>query len=113
MPAAEENTENPYEDGNEKCADKEIGGDREGKTSIAHAAEIEDGDDDQNANAERNRVRQNGRNGRDQGTDSRGNAHGGREDIIGEEGSRGQQACWCTKVEARYGIGAAAGGDRR
>jgi hypothetical protein len=44
MPAAEENTENAYDDGNEECADKEIGGKRKGKARIAHAAEIEDGD---------------------------------------------------------------------
>jgi hypothetical protein len=110
MPAAEENPENACDDGNEKCAHKQIGGDREGEASIADAAEIKDGYDDQNADAENNRLRQQGRNGRDQGTDARGNAHGGREDIIGEECSRGQQACRCAKVEARYGIGAAAGG---
>ncbi len=82
------------------------------KTSagLAHAAEIEDGDDDQNADAERNRVRQQGRNGRDQGADSRGNAHGGREDIVGEQRGRGKQARACAKVEARHGVGAAAGG---
>src|SRR6202521_338928 len=71
---------------------------------------MEDGDDDKNADAERNRVRQQGRNGRDQSTDSRGNAHGGSEDVIGEESGRGQQAGGCAKVEARHGIGAAAGG---
>ena len=92
MPTAEENPENACDDGYEKCADKEIGGEREGKTSIAHAAKIEDGDDDQNADAERNRVRQQGRNGRDQSTDSGRNPHGGREDIIGEQRSRGKQA---------------------
>ena len=110
MPAAEENTENACDDGNEKCADKKIGGNRESSASFAHAAEIEDGDDDQNAHAERNRVRQQGRNGRDQGTHSRGNAHGGRENVVGEERSRGKQACRCAKIEARHGIGAAAGG---
>ena len=110
MAAAEENTENACDDGNEKRADKEIGGNREGQASIAHAAEIEDGDDDQNADAEGDRVRQQGRNGRDQGADSRGNAHGGREDIIGEERGRGKQARTCAKVEARHSIGAAAGG---
>ena len=46
MPAAKENTENACNDGNEKCANKEIGGNREGKASLAHSAEIEDGDDD-------------------------------------------------------------------
>ncbi len=92
MPAAEENTENAANDGDEKCADKEIGGNRENNAGLAHAAEIEDGDDDQNADAKRNRVRHQGRNGRDQGTDSRGNAHGGGEDVIGEERGRGKQA---------------------
>src|SRR3989441_340906 len=109
MPAAEENTEKARHDGNEKGADKEIGGNREGEAGIAHAAEIEDGDDDKNADAERNRVRQQGRNGRDQGAHSRGNAHGGSEDVIGEERGRGKQAGRRAKVEARHGIGAATG----
>src|ERR1700674_5384868 len=110
MPAARENTDNARDDGNQKRADKEIGGYREGQAGIAHAAEIEDGDHDQNADAERNRVRQQGRNGGDQGAHSRGNAHGGREDVIGQERSRGKQTGTRPKIEARYGIGAAAGG---
>ncbi len=110
MPSAEENTDNAGDDGNEKRADKQIGGNREGHAGIAHAAEIEDGDDDQNANAEGNRVRQQRRNGRNQGADSRGNAHGGRKDVIGEQRGRGKQAGRRAKVEARHGIGAAAGG---
>ena len=108
MPAAEQNTYNTYHDGNEKRADKEIGGDCEGKAGIAHAAQIEDGDDDQNADADRNRVRQQGRNGRDQGTNACRNAHCGREDVIGEERGRGKQAGTCAKVEARHRIGATA-----
>ncbi len=110
MPAAEKNTENARDEGDEKRADKEIGGKREGQACVAHAAEIEDGDDDQNADAERNRVRQQGRDGRDQGTDSRGNAHGGSEDVIGEERGGGKQAGGCAQIEARHCIGAAAGG---
>jgi hypothetical protein len=51
MPSAEENTDNPCNDGNEKCADKEIGGNRKSQAGIAHATEIENGDEDQNANA--------------------------------------------------------------
>ena len=55
-------------------------------------------------------MRQQGRNGRNQGADSRGNAHGGRENVIGEESGCGKQAGRCAKIEARHGIGAAAGG---
>ena len=110
MPAAEENAKNACDDGDEKRADKKIGGNRESSAGLAHAAKIQDGDDDQNADAKRNRVRQQGRNGRDQGADSRGNAHGGREDIVGEQRGRGQQARGRAQVEARHGVGAAAGG---
>ncbi len=85
---------------------------REGKARIAHAAEIEDGDDDKNADANRNRVRQQGRNGRNQSTDSRRNADGGREDVIGQERRRGQQAGRRAQIEARHGIRATAGGIR-
>jgi len=54
MPAAEENAENACDDGYEKCANKQIGRNCESTTCFAHAAEIENSDDDQNANAERN-----------------------------------------------------------
>ena len=57
MPSAEEHADNACDDGDEKCTDKQIGRNRESAASFAHAAEIEDGDDDQNANAERNGVR--------------------------------------------------------
>ena len=110
MPSAQENTENAHDDGKEKSADKETGGNRESSASFAHTAEIEDGDDDKNADAERNHVRQQGRNRRDQCTDSRGNSHCSRENVIGEERSSSEQARRCAKVEARHGIGAAARG---
>ena len=110
MPAAEDNAKNAYHDGNEKSTDKEIGGDCEGKTSIAHAAEIEDRDDDQNADAERNCVRQQGGNGRDQGANSCGNAYCGCEDVIGKERGRGKQPGRCAQIKARHGVGATAGG---
>jgi hypothetical protein len=58
MPVAEDDAENASDDGNEKCADKKIRGHCESKPSIAHAAEVEDGDDDQNADTDRYRVRQ-------------------------------------------------------
>jgi hypothetical protein len=57
MSSAEENAENACDDGYEKCANKQIGRNRESTTCFAHAAEIED-DDDQNGYAERNGVRE-------------------------------------------------------
>src|ERR1700719_113412 len=99
MPSAEENTENARDDRYEKCADKQISGNCEGSASFAQAAEIEDSYDDQNAHAERNVVRQQGWNRRDQSTNSRGNAHCGRENVVGEKRSRGKQAGRCAKVE--------------
>src|SRR5208282_3428134 len=70
MPAADDNAENTDHDGSEQRSDKEIGGNGEGNAGIAHPAEIEDGDDDQNANADPDRVWQQGRNGRDQSAHS-------------------------------------------
>src|SRR5271157_1599250 len=110
MSAAEENTNHACDDGDQQGTDKKIGGKREGQASIAHATEIDDGDDDQNADADRNGVRQQGRNGGDQGADSRGNAYGGGEDIVGEERGCGKQGCGRAQVEARHGVRAAAGG---
>ena len=77
MPSADDNPENPYHDGNEKRADKEVGGRCKSKAGIAHATEIEDSDDDQNADTDGNCVRQEGWNGRNQGTHSGGNPHSG------------------------------------
>jgi hypothetical protein len=57
MAAAEDNSQNASGHGYEQCADKEIGGDREGNASIANSAKIEKGDNDQNAHAESHRVR--------------------------------------------------------
>jgi hypothetical protein len=51
MPSAEENTDHACTDGDEKCADKKIGGNRKGQAGIAYAAEIENGDDNQNGDA--------------------------------------------------------------
>jgi hypothetical protein len=72
-------------------------GNRESSSGFAHAAEIK------NAHTKRNHVREEGRNGRDQSTDSRGNAHCGRKNVIGKERSRGEQAGRCAEIEARYG----------
>ena len=109
-PPLSENTENACDDGNEKCANKEIGRNSEGSARFAHAAEIEDGDHDQNADAERDRVRKQGWNCRNQSADSRGNAHGGGENVVGKQRGRGEQAGRCAKIEARHGVRAAAGG---
>src|SRR5580693_4804329 len=110
MPSAQENAENACDDGNEKCADKQIGGNRESTASLAHTAEIEDSDDDQNAHAQRNGVRQQRWNRRDQSTNSRRDADGGRENVIGEERGRSKQTGRCSEVEPRHGIGATARG---
>jgi len=110
MPSAEENTENARDDRYEKCANKQISRNCESSASFAQAAEVEDSDDDQNAHAERNGVRQQGWNRRDQRTNSRGNPHCGRENVIGEERGCGKQAGTCAEVEPRHGIGATAGG---
>ncbi len=47
-------------------------------------------------------------NGRDQGADSGGNAHGDGENVIGEQRGRGQQARARAQVESRHRVGAAA-----
>ena len=58
MASAEEHTENACGNGYEKCADKQVSRKRESSARFAHAAEIENGNDDQDAHAERNGVRQ-------------------------------------------------------
>ncbi len=110
--AAERHAQNASCDSNQKRADKKICGKREDQARIAHPAQIEDGDHDQNADAEANRVRQQRRHRRHQRAHARRNPHGGREDVVGEQRRRGQQPGLRAKVETRHGIRAAAGGIR-
>ena len=110
MPSTEDHAQNASDDSDEQRAYKQIGRHREHRARLAHAAEIEDSDDDQNAHAKGNHVGQQGRNGRDQSADSRGNSHGGRENVIGKQRGRGQQAGRRAKVKPRHRVGATAGG---
>src|ERR1700733_2985193 len=63
MSVAQEDAEKSCGDGDEQRADKEICGDCEDHAGFAHAAKIDDGDEDQNAHAHRSGVRQQRRNG--------------------------------------------------
>ena len=110
--AAEDNAEKSCGDGNQKRADKKIRGKREGHARIAYAAQIDDGDDDQNAHADGHRVRQQGWRSRNQRAHSRGNAHGRSQNVIGQERRCGKKRGRSAQVEARHGIRAAAGGIR-
>ena len=91
-PPLSEDAEKAASNGDEQRADKKIGGDGEGHAGFAHAAKIQDGDDDQNADAEGDRVRQQRRNRGDQRADAGGNADRGGEDVVGEQRGGGEQA---------------------
>jgi len=94
--------------GDEQGAHKEVGGQHEGNAGVAESAKIEQGDDDENAEADADGVRLQGRNGGDQRAHSGGDTYRGGEDVVGEEGGSGEQAGKNAKVETGDGVGAAA-----
>ena len=92
MTSAEQHPQNARDDRDENRSHKEISRNGENCACFANAAQIEDGDDDQDAHAQWNHVRQQRRNGRDQRAYSRRNAHGGGENVVGQQRCRGQQS---------------------
>jgi len=61
MPAAEDHAEHASCDGDEECADEQVSRNGENSTRFTNTAKIEDGDNNQNAQANRNGVRQQSR----------------------------------------------------
>ena len=78
-------------DGDEQRADKQISGNRENHAGFAYAAQVQDGDEEQNCQADRNGMGQQRRHRGDQCADAGGNADGYCEDVIGQQ-SRGVAA---------------------
>jgi hypothetical protein len=97
-------------DGGGQCADEKIGGEHEGEAGFAQAAEIEDGDDNENADAESDGVRLKTRNGGDERADSGGDTDGRGENVVGEQSGGGKQAGQRAEIVARDRVGAAAVG---
>jgi hypothetical protein len=83
MPVAEENANESRDDHDEQSAHEEISGNHEGSAGVVHSAQVENGDDQENSEAQRNRVWLQGRNRGNEGADSRGDANGGGEDVVG------------------------------
>ena len=104
MAAADQNPENAGDDGDEQCADKQIRWHSERGTRLAHAAKIEDRDDDQNAHAKGNHVREQGGSGGDQSSDACGNTHCGCQDVVGKQRGCGEESGRGAKIETRHRI---------
>src|SRR5208283_1676071 len=94
----------------EQSADEEISGNHEGNASVVDSAQVENGDDEKNGEAERNGMCLQGRNGGDEGADSRGDAYGGGEDVVGKQGRGGEKSGENAKIGASDGVGAASRG---
>ncbi len=112
MAAAHHHPHNPSGDRDEQRAHKKIRRNCECRPRLAHAAKIENGNHDQNSHAQRNRVRQQRRNRRNQRAHSRGNTHRGRQDVIREQRRGRQQSRRRAQVKPRHRIGAATRGIR-
>ncbi len=110
MPVAEENANDSSGNHDEQSANEEISGNHKGSAGVVDSAQVENGDDQENSEAERNGVRLQRRNRGDECADSRGDANGGGEDVIGEQGRGGEKSRENAEIETRHGVRAATGG---
>ena len=83
MPVAEENANDSRGDHDEQSANERISGNHEGSAGVVDSAQVENGDNEENSEAKRNRVWLQGRNRGNEGADSRGDANGGGENVVG------------------------------
>ena len=97
-------------DGDASSADKKIRRKHESQAGFAHAAEIQDGDDDENADAQGDHVWMQARDGGDERADSGGDTDRRGEYVVGEQGRGGEQAGERAEIEARDRVRAAAVG---
>ena len=111
--AAEDGANYAAGDSDEQSGDEEVGGNHEDPASFADASKIDDRDDEKNADADDNGVRQQGRNRGNQRADASRDTDGGREDVVREQGCRCQQTRISAEIVARDSVGAAAARIRR
>ena len=108
MPSADQHPDNSPGDSNEQGAEKKISRHSKDDSGFAHSAKIENRNCDQNADTQKNRVRQQRWNCRHQCSDSRGNAHRSGQDVIREQRGCCQQAGASAQIKARHRVGTAA-----
>src|SRR5208282_2848021 len=99
---------------NRQSPNKQICGSNERRSRFLHAAQIDYRQDRQYEQTQSQGVRQQRRNGGDQGSDAGGDSYGYVEKVIDHQGRARQQARAFAEVLVRYGVGSAAigiGGD--
>ncbi len=107
MSAGGDDAEDSDDDGDGERADEEIRREHEGQAGFAKPAKIENGDDDENADAESDRVWLETRDGADERADSGRDADGRGKNVVGEERGGGEEAGKRAEIVARDGVGAA------
>jgi len=115
MAVAEKRANQTTNDGDEKRTDKEIRGNREKGARLFDSAKVDDGDDEKNADADPNGVRQKRGDSGNQRADPRGDSNSCGENVVGKQGGCGHQAGKRAEIVARDGIRASAarvGGNR-
>src|SRR5271163_23863 len=110
MAVAEKRANQTTNDGDEKRTDKEIRGNREKGARLFDSAKVDDGDDDKNADADRNGVRQKRGDSGNQRANSRGNTYRSSENVVREQSGRCQQAGVRAKIVSGNSVGTAAAG---
>ncbi len=106
-PRASQRLEQPNQNRDEQGAKKEIGRNHEDSAGLFDAAQIHDGDQEQNPETYRQSVGLQRRNGRHQRADAGRDSNGGGEHVIDHQRGGGQQARAFADVLARHGVGSA------
>ncbi len=101
MSAGEERAHQTARDRDEQCANEKVRGHDERTAGFADSPEIDDRDDEENADADRDCVRQQRRHCGNQRANACGNAHRGGKNVVGQQSCRSQQAREGAKIVAR------------
>ena len=110
MTARKKRLEQAHEDGSEQRSCEQISWGHEDQPGIAHAAEIDQGDEHQDSEADGQGVGLQARRHRDKRADTSGNPNRDRQHVINHERRCSQKARGDAEVLSRDGVGASAAG---
>ena len=94
-------------DDGQEADDEDDGGQEKGTGALPQSSQVEDGDEQEDAQAHLDRVMRRGGKGRGEGAHAGGDGDGHRQGVVDDEGGAGQLADPGTEVVTRHGVGAA------
>src|SRR5580692_1270259 len=110
MASAEQRSHQTARNRDQQRHHKQVSREHKGNPGFAHSPQIDDGDDEENSDADRHRVRQKRRSRGNQRTYARRNPHRGGKNVVRKQRRSSQQTRKRSEVVARHGVGSAARG---